>query len=180
LRKSCIALCCLLFLTLKVSAQLWTNVQHVAVSFKIKNAGITVDGKFNDAAAIVSLDEKHVENSTFNGSIQVRSVSTENSMRDAHLRDKEEFFNVTKFPTMTMKALKVSSNQVAGSYKVEWLLTIKGISKKVTTDVVVNQAGNSIYLLTVFQLNRLDWKVGGNGILMSDKVNVTVSAKLMR
>jgi polyisoprenoid-binding protein YceI len=79
-----------------------------------------------------------------------------------------------------MKALKVGSNQAGGSYKVEWLVTIKGISKKVTTDVLVNQNGNSIYILTVFQLNRLDWKVGGNGILMSDKVIVSVSANLLR
>ncbi len=178
--KTCsIALCCLLFLTFTVSAQLWTNVQNVAVSFKIKNAGMTVNGKFKDVSAVVSLDEKHVEHSTFSGVIQARSVNTENSMRDAHLRDKEEFFNVTRFPTMTMKALKVGSNQVGGSYKVEWLVTIKGISKKVTTDVFVNKNGNSIAILTVFQLNRLDWKVGGNGILMSDKVMVTVSANLL-
>ena len=140
---------------------------------------MTVNGKFKDVSAVVSLDEKHVEHSTFSGVIQARSVNTENSMRDAHLRDKEEFFNVTRFPTMTMKALKVGSNQVGGSYKVEWLVTIKGISKKVTTDVFVNKNGNSIAILTLFQLNRLDWKVGGNGILMSDKVMVTVSANLL-
>lgn len=140
---------------------------------------MTVNGKFKDVSAVVSLDEKHVEHSMFNGVVQSRSVNTENSMRDAHLRDKEEFFNVTRFPTMTMKALKVGSIQVGGSYKVEWLVTIKGISKKVTTDVFVNKNGNSIAILTVFQLNRLDWKVGGNGILMSDKVMVTVSANLL-
>ncbi len=170
----------LLCLTFNMSAQIWTNLQNLEVAFKIKNAGITVDGKFKDVSATVSVDEKHFENSTFNGVIQAKSISTENSMRDGHLRDKEEFFNVAKFPTITMKAVKVGSNQVGGSYKVDWLLTIKGITKKITTDVLVNLNGNSLYILTVFQLNRLDWKVGDKGVLMSDNVIVTVSGNLLR
>ena len=162
------------------SAQVWTNLQNLEVAFKIKNAGINVDGKFTDVSATVSLDQKHFENSTFNGVIQAKSVNTDNKLRDGHLRDKEEFFNVAKYPTITMKALKVGATQAGGSYKVDWLITMKGVSKKVTTDVLVNPNGNSLYILTVFQLNRLDWKVGDKGVLMSDNVVVTVSGNLLR
>ena len=169
-----------LFVALNASSQVWTNLQNLKVEFKIKNAGISVDGKFTDVAATVSVDEKTFSNSTFNGIVQTKSVNTDNTLRDKHLKTKSEFFDVAKFPTMTMKAVKVGSNQVGGSYKVDWLLTIKGITKKVTTDVLVNVNGNSLFLLTVFQINRRDWKLGDKGILMSDNVVITVSGNLLK
>jgi len=165
---------------MNASAQVWTNLQNLEANFKIKNAGITVDGKFTDVSATVSVDEKNFANSTFIGVIKTNSVNTDNNLRDRHLREKSEFFNVTKFPTISMKAVKVGSAQVGGSYKVDWIITMKGISKKVTTEVLVNRNGNSLYILTVFQINRRDWGVGDKGILMSDTVVVSISGNLLR
>jgi polyisoprenoid-binding protein YceI len=161
-------------------SQIWTALQNLKVEFKIKNAGISVDGKFTDVSANVSVDEKNFENSTFNGVIQTKSVNTDNSLRDGHLKNKNQFFNVVKYPTITMKAIKVGSNKVGGSYKVDWLLTIKGISKKITTDVLVNVDGRMMFVLTVFQINRNDWKVGDKSILMSDNVLITISGNILR
>ncbi len=180
MKQTIITTLLLLFVTSFASAQLWTDLQNLQVSFKIKNAGISVDGKFTDVKATVSVDDKTFANSTFNGVVQANSVNTDNNLRDGHLRDKAEFFDVKKYPTITMKAVKIGATQSGGSYKVDWLLTMKGVSKKVTTDVLVNLNGRSLYILTVFKINRLDWNLGSNGILMSDDVLITVSGNLLK
>ena len=161
-------------------AQVWDNLQNLQVTFKIKNVGITIDGKFTDVSAKAKVDQKNFSNYKFSGVIQATSVNTDNTMRDNHLRNKSEFFDVAKFPTITMKAIKVGSVQTGGSYKVDWLLTMKGVTKKITTDVLVNQNGNSLYVLTVFQLKRQDWNLGGKSVMMSDDVVVAVSGNFLR
>lgn len=162
------------------NAQIWNNLQNLKVVFKIKNAGISVDGSFNEVSGAVNIDEKNFSKSTLTGVIQATSVNTGNSMRDGHLRDKAEFFNVKKFPTITMKAVNVGSTQVGGSYKVDWLITMKGVTKKVTTDVLVNINGSAMFVLTVFKINRRDWGLGSKSLLMSDEVVLTVSGNVFK
>jgi len=170
----------LLIVGISAEAQVWTNVQNMKVKFTIKNAGISIDGTFTDVNAKISVDEKNIEKSTFEGVIQTQSVNTGNSLRDDHLKNKSDFFDVKKFPTMTMKSLHIGSRQADGSYKVEWLLTMKGISKKITTNVLFNMNGGSIFLVTMFEINRLDWKVGSKSIMMGDKVTITLTANMLK
>jgi polyisoprenoid-binding protein YceI len=180
MKKSIIFILLAHVISFNLNAQIWTSLVNVKAAFKIKNAGISVDGKFTEVAATATVDEKVFQNSTFSGVIQAKSINTDNSMRDKHLKNKSEFFNVAKYPTITMKAVKVGANQVGGSYKVDWNVTMKGITKKITTDVLVKVDGNSMFLLTVFKINRRDWNVGSKGILMSDDVLVTLSANLLK
>ncbi|HOZ52779.1 MAG TPA: YceI family protein [Chitinophagaceae bacterium] len=161
-------------------SQVWSNVQFVKAEFSLKNAGITVNGKFTDVVAAVSVDQASIANSSFSGTIQAKSVNTDNTTRDNHLRNKAEFFNVSKYPTITMKAVKINPIPNDRSYKVDWIITMKGISRKLTTDVLINRTDNSIFILTVFKINRRDWKVGTKGILMSDDVLITLSANLLK
>ncbi|HNF72561.1 MAG TPA: YceI family protein [Chitinophagaceae bacterium] len=153
----------------------YKTIQSLRVQFQIKNAGIKVDGSFSKASAVVSVDPRNILNSTFTGTVQVASVHTGNTERDAHLRDKEEFFNVKKFPIITFKSLSVKKSSFKDSYKVEWLLTMKGISKKVSTDVLIAPTQGSVLLVCVFNLNRLDWKVGNPSLTLSNDVMITLN-----
>ena len=174
-------ICLLLALSgpVMLKAQVWTDIQNLKINFTIKNAGIKVEGGFSDISAKVNFDEKNISRSSFEGVIKTNSIQTGQSLRDDHLRNKSEFFNVKKFPIITMKSLSVGSTQTGGSFKVDWLITMKGISKKITTDVLVHSLGNSLYMLTVFKINRRDWKVGSNSLFMSDDVVVTLSGNLL-
>ena len=62
--------------------------------------------------------------------IKVASLTTENSKRDGHLKS-PDFFDVTKFPSITFKSKKVKK---LGENKYEMIgdLTIKGITKTIT------------------------------------------------
>ena len=69
------------------------------------------------------------------------SLNTQNSMRDGHLKDKENYFNVAKFKIATFEATEVVKNTEAGEYAyiAKGKLTIKGVSKDV--DLMFNYAG---------------------------------------
>ena len=167
-------------MVLQGRAQVWDNLQNIQVTFKIKNVGIEVDGKFTDVKGSGKVDQANFSNSVFDGVIQASSVFTDNTMRDGHLRSKKEFFDVANFPQIKMKSVKAASALTNGSYKVDWLLTMKGVTKKITTDVLVYANGNALNVLTVFKLNRLDWKLGSKSLTMADEVIVVLSGNFLR
>ncbi|MBC7863977.1 MAG: sodium/proton-translocating pyrophosphatase, partial [Bacteroidia bacterium] len=64
----------------------------------------------------------------------VKTINTQNSTRDEHLRDKPQFFEVAKFPKITFSASEISKNPEAGAeytYVAKGNLTLKGIIKPV-------------------------------------------------
>ena len=93
---------------LLLNAQTWNKSSNSSIKFKIKNAGITVNGKFNTIDVNASYNSANPAASVFSGTATVSSVSTGISLRDDHIKDKEEFFNVKKYPTITMKSTKVT------------------------------------------------------------------------
>src|SRR6478609_1115178 len=86
-----------------VSAQTkWTPVSSV-ISFKIKNAGIWVDGSFSGLTGTVLFDPEHLSHSSIEASVNAASINTGIELRNNHLK-KEEYFNVEKFPRISMKS----------------------------------------------------------------------------
>lgn len=67
------------------------------VKFKIKNAGLTVDGTFSDYKADIFYDENDVSKSKFYGEVKTTSINTGINLRDNDLR-KKEYFDVKNFP----------------------------------------------------------------------------------
>ena len=65
--------------------------------------------------------------------LDMSTINTQNSMRDGHLKDKENLFNAAKFKTATFEATEVVKNTEAGefAYTAKGKLTIKGVSKDV-------------------------------------------------
>lgn len=106
---------------------------HTHVGFSVKHILGMVPGQFKDYDGTFSFDEKKPTSSKIAVTIQAASISTDNDMRDNHLKT-AEFFDVEKFPVLTFLSKKVSP---AGEnkYKVEGALTIHGVSKPVTLDV---------------------------------------------
>ncbi len=145
------------------------------VTFVIKNAGISVDGKFEKFTVSSKYDKDAPSKSYFNGSIDVRSINTGVNMRDEHLA-KEEYFDTENHPSITFKSSTVTmaSN---GNLKVVGTLTIKGISKKVELLVKVVQEGGETFFVTNFELDRRDYGVGGNSWVMGDEVKCEIKKK---
>ena len=74
----------------------WTPTTG-SVVFHIKNAGITVDGKFSGLAAAIKFDENDLANSSIYASVKATTVNTGIDKRDEHLL-KAEYFDVANHP----------------------------------------------------------------------------------
>ena len=103
---------------------------HSSISFKISHVGISyIHGRFNDVSGQFAIDKDDPAKSSFELSIKVESVDTNNPKRDEHLRS-ADYFNAKQFPAMTFQSTSVKP--VAGGYDVTGNLTLHGVTKPVS------------------------------------------------
>jgi polyisoprenoid-binding protein YceI len=150
------------------------KVTNFSVKFKIKNAGIGVTGYFKNGSAQITYDEKKIENSKFVGTVVSKSINTGMDLRDGHLRDKAEFFEVEKFPEIKMESTKITN--VDGKLNITWNLTMKGITKSFTVPAVAVIGKDGVIMFASnFKLNRRNWEVGGKSFILADNLDVMIS-----
>ena len=82
-------------LSLGVNAQNW-KPSNANVSFKLKMLGATVEGKFKGFAGTLKFDPNNLSSSSLNASVDANTLDTDNNLRNKHLKEKEDFFNVAK------------------------------------------------------------------------------------
>ena len=109
--------------------------------------GFSIEHLIADTKGSITIDSGYVNLDAATGpkifmQLDMTTINTQNSMRDSHLRDKEEFFNVNKFKTATFEATEISKNAELGefAYVAKGKLTIKGISKEI--DMLFNYVGS--------------------------------------
>lgn len=113
---------------------------HTQIMFFVDHQGFSKSqGKFLDYEGTIQFDRENPANSSANVTIKTASIFMGTDAWDAHLKN-EDFFNVEKYPEMIFKSTGVNvtgenTAQIAGD------LTILGVSKPVTLDVVFNKAG---------------------------------------
>ena len=154
---------------------------HSEIGFKVKHLMIsTVRGNFGAFTGEIN------ENGELTFSLNVDSINTNNSDRDAHLKG-SDFFDVENFPriTFTAKNVDIKSGTIAGE------LTIKGVTKEVImtseyNGVSVDPWGNTKHGLEVTgKVNRSDFGLTWNatletgGVLVSDEVTFNIDLQLL-
>lgn len=154
-------------------AQKQWELQSATVTFTIKNAGLTVDGKFGGTTAKIVFDANSYAQASIETSIDSKTIDTGISSRDNHLR-KDDYFDVKKFPTITIKSKKISKlgdNRFEGTFE----LTLKGISKEIKIPFSYQQESNGTTSMKAnFEIDRLDYQVGKSSWIMGDKVKINV------
>jgi polyisoprenoid-binding protein YceI len=154
-------------------AQKQWQVKSSSVTFKIKNAGFTVDGTFGAVEAInISLEKANIESANLEASIDAKSINTGIESRDNHLR-KPEYFDVARFPKIIMKSKKISKLR-GDIYEGVFDLYLKGVVKEIKFPFMYAQVGEFVKLSTEFIINRLDFGVGGSSWILGDKVTVKI------
>ncbi len=107
---------------------------HSTVGFKIRHLMVSwVNGKFGKFSGTFDYDAKNPAATVINASIDVESISTDNTDRDNHLRS-PDFFDTAKFKTMEFKSKKATKAGKDG-LKVTGDLTLHGVTKEVVLDV---------------------------------------------
>lgn len=157
------------------------DVEHTNVSFKVKHMMISnVKGEFGKFSGNFVYDENTKTLKALHGDVDTTSISTDNTMRDKHLKS-ADFFDVAKYPTMSYTLDKVVGSTAVGK------LTIHGITKEVKMDVdlsgnvVKDPWGNVKTGLSLSGvINRKDFGLMWNkaieagGMMVGDEVKISV------
>lgn len=157
-------------------AQNWTPTTS-SVSFKVKMLGINVDGTLKGMKT--NLKFANNEPVALSATIDSKSISTSNSLRDKHLKEKEEFFQPELFPVISMSSVsiqKTAENKYAGVFKI----TIKNVAKNLKIPFTFSEIGDKGVLKADFTIDRQDFKFGGDTPGMSDNVKVSILLNLAK
>lgn len=124
----------LMLLTTPAMASTWIfDADHSNIGFSVKHAMISnVHGSFRAATGTMEIDEKDMSKSQVHIEIKMDSVDTRNEKRDGHLKS-PDFFDATKYPTMTFKSTKVK--KIHDHVEVTGDLTLHGVTKAITLKV---------------------------------------------
>ena len=164
---------------------------HSSAEFKVKHMMIAhVKGSFNGLSGTLTEHPTDKTLSSIEATIDVSSISTRDSQRDAHLKS-ADFLDVARYPTMTFRSSKVQPN--GDGYNVTGDLTIHGHTRQQTFVVDGPAApGKDLYgntrigLSATTKINRKDYGLSWNaaletgGILVGDDVNITIEAQFIK
>ncbi|MFV5491395.1 YceI family protein [Acinetobacter sp. ASP199] len=156
---------------------------HTATVFNWSHFGFsTPSANFSDIQGTITVDNEKPANSSVHVTIPVSSINTNVKALDEHIQT-AEFFDVEKHPNITFKSTKV---QALGKnkYKITGNLTIKGVTKPVVLDAVLNK--QAVHPMTKLQtigfnattsFNRSAFNVGAYVPNVGDKITVNITTE---
>jgi len=109
----------------------WTiDTAHSEVHFKVKHLVIsTVTGAFKSFNGSASFQADNLEDAEIEFSMDVNSIDTNQSQRDAHLKS-GDFFDAENHPTIDFKSTSFTQKDDE-NYTLTGDLTIRGVTKQV-------------------------------------------------
>ena len=103
---------------------------HTGIKFTVSHLVISeVDGSFKTFTGSMTASKEDFTDAQIDFSVEVNSISTDNDMRDKHLKS-DDFFNAEKFPKMTFKSISFKKLSPK-AYELYGNLTIRDVTKKV-------------------------------------------------
>jgi polyisoprenoid-binding protein YceI len=153
-------------------------VDSATVTFEIRNAGFPVHGSFSGFQADVRFDAEHLEQSRIIASIDPATVETGIGIRDRHLR-RHGYFDVERFGRVEMTSVRLrrpDGDTFGGTFR----LRIRDVEREVDIPFTFEAAGSSARMSGSLTLDRLDWGIGEESVILSNDVTVQVQLWLAR
>ena len=151
---------------------------HSTVGFTVRHlVAAKVRGSFTEFEGSIEIGDS-VENSKVSATIQAASITTNNDMRDGHLKS-ADFLDLENHPTLTFVSTSVTPKG-GEKYDLTGDLTIRGVTKQVTWDLEYNGFGPSMeegVTIAGFEahldIDRRDFNVNFEGSLENGSVVVS-------
>jgi polyisoprenoid-binding protein YceI len=164
---------------------------HSSIDFTIKHMMIAkVKGAFHTFDAQIEADPEDLTSADIHFSVDLGSIDTRNSDRDAHLRS-ADFFDVEKYPKMTFQSTRIVKTG-DGEYDVTGDLTLHGVTRSETFSVTFEGAGKDPWgnekagFSGQGSVKRSDYGLTYNavletgGVLIGDEVKVSVEIEAVK
>lgn len=146
------------------------NKNKYEITFTIKNFGFNVDGNFSKFKVVSNFNFAALKESFLNVEIDIKSIFTGMESRDQHLLE-ASYFNAKTYPKIIFNS-RVIEKIANFKYLVKGFITIKGIKKRLETPIQIIESGENIIVTANFELDRKDFDVGGNSLVLANKVKV--------
>jgi len=164
---------------------------HSSVNFSIEHMVISeVAGQFTKFEGNVFSDKNDFTDAKINFVISANSISTDNEMRDNHLKG-SDFLDAEKFPLITFKSTSFKKIKDK-NYKLTGEFTMHGVTKTIELDVIYGGTVSDPYknIKAGFKITgTLDRKDYGltwsktmetGGLMVGDIVNFTARIELTK
>ena len=156
-------------------SQAKNTVKYAVVTFEVKNMGINTSGTIGGLQTEIQFNPLNLPASKIEASVDVNTINTDNDSRDEHLKG-EDFFDVAHYPKITLSSLSFklkSGSNYAGVFD----LSIKGKSKQVEIPFAFNYKDSDLAFNGTFKINRIDFGVGENSLVLSNEITINIKAE---
>ena len=170
-------------LTLAAPVDYKIDPTHTATVFSWNHFGFsTPSADFSDMQGVIKVDNAKPANSSVEVTIPVSSVNTNVTALDKEFQE-EGWFNAAKYPNITFKSTKVETKDKK-HFKITGNLTVKGITKPVVLDAVLNKQGEhpmakvpAIGFNATTSFNRSEFGIGNYVPNVGDKITVNITTE---
>jgi len=192
MRKLIVAAALVLAPSLAQAAQWEIDPVHSTVNFTVKHMMVSnVRGQFTKLNGMASWDKPDGSDAKIEVTIDANSIDTREPKRDAHLKS-PDFLDAAKFPTLTFKSKKVEPSKTPGHLALTGELTIHGVTKEVTFDVVGPTPEQKAFgqvrvgADATTKINRKDFGLNWNktieagGLLVGNEVTIEIAVEMVK
>ena len=156
---------------------------HTATVFSWNHFGFsTPSANFTDIQGAIKVDNAKPSNSSVEVTIPLSSVNTNVPALDKEFQE-EAWFNAAKYPNITFKSTKVETKDKK-HFKITGDLTVKGVTKPVVLDAVLNKQGEhpmakvpAIGFNATTSFNRSAFGIGNYVPNVGDKITVNITTE---
>lgn len=122
--------------TQPVATSTWRiDPKHSTAEFAVRHMMVAkVKGHISGIDGVIRLDEGDMARSSAEATLDVATIDTRDSQRDAHLRS-PDFFDVEHFPTISFRSTRIELSGDGG--RIIGDLTIRGVTREVGLDATL-------------------------------------------
>lgn len=147
------------------------KIDSSSVIFHISNAGFEVEGSITGIIGDIKFSKNRLGKSTFTATAKAETIKTGIKLRDKHLK-KADYFDVENYPTIKITSKKISKSK--NNFDAYCAITIKGQTKDIIMPFSFRLLDNKAEFKGSFSLNRLDFGLGEESMILSDKVDIDI------
>ena len=152
------------------------NADESKVEFKIAAMGLaSVKGEIGGMQGSVFFDKNNLNTSSFDVTINPKTINTQNDKRDKHLQE-EDFFDVDNYLTIHFKSTSILKNN--DGYLAKGKLTILDTTKEIDLPFRVTQNKEKMVFYGEIEINRFDYNLASEEYKSSFMVGETATVKI--
>lgn len=158
---------------------------HTATVFTWNHLGFsTPSANFSDIQGTIQVDNADPAKSSVNVTIPVKSLNTNVPVLDTKLQE-SDWFNTAKYPNISFQSTKVETTDKK-TFKISGNLTVKGVTKPVVLDAVLNnQAQHPMLKVPAIGFNasttikRSDFDIAAYVPAVSDTIDIQITTEAL-